>query len=539
MSIKKILVIGLDAACLNNIMPWINEGHLPSLKHLMDIGIYSDLRTVMPAMTASAWTSMVTGKNPGKHGVFDFYRYNDNNYGRQTVSSLDNKARCIWDYYSEHARFPIVINVPVTHPAKKIKGIIIPGFPAPENPNCFPSDILQEFEESHGKYRLYSPSDMEFTTLERKLRGYIDLSQIRKNIALYFGQKYDWDFFMVQFQTTDTAFHCLRKPKYILPLYQYIDKCVGEIVAALGNDVNIFIVSDHGIGKTKWKFCLNSWLRKEGFLSDMRVGLKEVHFSDVKVGNPKAESRYIATVVGKVLEYLGRLGITIEEIDRIVFILKLSFLKKLVPQYLKNKILRRQIDWGRTKAYCPSSSSMSVRINLKDRESSGVVKMEEYHALRQSLINKLQALTGPDGTPVFEAVLPREAYYKGRYLSQAPDIVLFARQMDYLLSADILSRIVSPFNAYMHKMNGLFIAAGPDINCKGYLNSKLSLLDVAPTILHMSGLPVPEDMDGRVLTEIFREDSDPAQRKVIYQRADYVKERIRGKVNNLKKLNRI
>jgi len=536
---KKVLVIGLDAACLNNIMPWIDDGHLPSLKHLMDIGVYADLRTVIPAMTATAWTSMVTGKNPGRHGVFDFYRYNANNYGRKIVSSLENRAECIWDYFSKHGKFPIVINVPVTHPAKKIKGIIIPGFPAPENPSCFPADILQEFEESHGKYRLYSPSDMAFTTLKRKMRGFIDLSRIRKNAALYFGQKYDWDFFMVQFQTTDTAFHRLRKPKYILPLYQYIDKCVGEIIAALGNDANIFIVSDHGIGKAKWKFCLNSWLRKEGLLSDMRAGLKEVHFSDVKAGSPQAESRFTDVVVGKVLEYLGRLGITIEEIDRIVTILKLSFFKKLVPQYLKNKIRRRQIDWGRTKAYCPSSSSMSVRINLKGRESSGVVEKDEYQTLRQSLINKLQALTDPDGSPVFQAVLPGEVYYKGRYISRAPDIVLFARQMDYTISADILSRIFSPFTAHTHKMNGLFIAAGPDIDCKGYLNGKLSLLDVAPTILHLSELPVPEDMDGRVLTEIFREDSKPARRKVIYRRADYAKERIRGKVNNLKKLNRI
>lgn len=537
---QKILVIGLDAACLNNIMPWINDGHLPALKHLMDIGVYSDLRTVIPAMTAPAWTSMVTGKNSGKHGVYDFYRYNANNYRKQIVSSLDNKARCIWDYFSEHARFPIVINVPVTHPAKKIKGIIIPGFPAPENPDCFPVDILEEFDEVHIKYRLYSLSDMQFTTLRRKLRGFLDLSQIRKNAALYFGQKYNWDFFMVQFQTTDTAFHRIRKPKYILPLYQYIDKCVGEIVAALGNDANIFIVSDHGIGKAKWKFCLNSWLRKEGLLNDMRAGLKEVHFSDVKVESPKAESRNSTAFVGKVLEYLGRLGITVAEIDRVVSDLKLDFLKKLMPQHIKNMIPRRQIDWGSTKAYCPSSSSMSVRINLRGREPFGVVENgAEYQTLRQSLINKLQALIGPDGAPVFEAVLPREAYYKGQYIAHAPDIVLFARQMDYTISADLLSKIFSPYTAYTHKMNGLLIAAGPDIDCKGYLNCKLSLLDVAPTILHLSGLPVPEDMDGRVLTEIFRKDSKPAQRKVIYQRIDYVKERIRDKVNNLKKLNRI
>ena len=528
---KKILVIGLDAACLNNIMPWINEGHLPSLKHLLDIGIYSDLRTVIPAMTATAWTSMVTGKNPGKHGVFDFYRYNANNYGRQIVSSLDNKAECIWDYFSKHGKFPIVINVPVTHPAKKIKGIIIPGFPAPENPSCFPTDILQEFEETHGKYRLYSPSDMKFTTLERKLRGFLDLSQIRKNAALYFGQKYDWDFFMVQFQTTDTAFHLLRKTKYILPLYKYIDKCVGEIVAALGNDVNIFVVSDHGIGKGKWKLSMNSYLKKEGWLNYKRTGQRETHFSVVKAKRTK-----VSVIVDKALGYMGKLGITAQELNRVISILKLQGLKPLIPQHLKNMIPRRQIDWGRTKAYCPSTSSMSVRINLRGREPLGVVeKGEEYQTLRQSLINKLQALTDPDGAPVFGAVFQREAYYEGPYARYAPDIVLISRQLDYLISEDILSEDFSCYREYLHKIDGLFIAAGPDIDCKGYFDNRISLLDVAPTILHLCGLPIPEDMDGKVLTEIFKPHSEPANTPTAYESIGE-KQRMKSKIIKLKDL---
>lgn len=167
---KKVLVIGLDAACLDNILPWINEGRLPSLKHLMDTGVYSDLGTVMPAMTATAWTSMVTGKNPGKHGIFDFYSYNKDNEIKQIVTSLDNKSPCIWDYFSEHGGFSVVINVPVTHPAKSMNGIIIPGFPAPANFRCFPLKVLDEYEKLYGPYRLYSYAGAQFSRLRKKCR---------------------------------------------------------------------------------------------------------------------------------------------------------------------------------------------------------------------------------------------------------------------------------------------------------------------------------------------------------------------------------
>lgn len=344
---------------------------------------------------------------------------------------------------------------------------------------------------------------------------------------------------MVQFQTTDTAFHSLRNLKYILPVYQYIDRCVGEIIEVLGNNTDIFIVSDHGIGKAKWKFCLNSWLQKEGFLADKRIGSKEISFTDVKERKNDVSGKRGINMVGKIMFYLGKLGITIAELDKTISVLKLDFIKDLLPQHFKNQIPRRQIDWERTKAYCPSGSSMSIRVNLEERESSGVVKTAEYTALRDTIINRLRLFKDPDGNPVFEAVLPREAYYRGQYLSCANDIMLFPRDMDYVISADILKRLFLPFTSYTHKMNGLFIAAGPNIDSKGRLDNKVSLLDVAPTILHLAGFSVPEDIDGRVSTEIFREDSEPARRKVNYRKMNYEEKKIRETVSRLKKLGKL
>ena len=142
------MVIGLDAACFDNIMPWVEKGELPCLGRLLANGTYSELRSIIPPSTPPAWTSLFTGKNPGKHGIFGFFKYSEDSYARKIVSSLDRRAKSVWEYLSEHGRTSIVINVPVTHPARKMKGILIPGFMAPDTPMCFPSGILQELAKA-------------------------------------------------------------------------------------------------------------------------------------------------------------------------------------------------------------------------------------------------------------------------------------------------------------------------------------------------------------------------------------------------------
>ena len=525
----KVVVIGLDAACLHIIMPWVNQGKLPHIERILGGGIYSELRSTIPPWTAPAWSSLITGKNPGKHNIFDFFKQKDN-YENELVSFRDNKAMTIWDYLSEAGKRSIVINVPITHPARKINGILIPGFTAPENPTCYPPNILQELEEVFGEYKIYP--DVLRVSNKKKLQGYIEVTELRKDTAIYLGKKYEWDFLMVEFQKTDAIFHNFREEKYHLRFYKFIDQCVGEIIEVLGVDANIFLVSDHGMGRYDWAFHINSWLKNEGLL-ETKGEWREIYTPLIPEGRKLRGYEDIShkfAGLDRFIDFFTRIGISAERISDWVSYLHLSSLGVIVPRSLISKVPKKVVDKVKSIAYCPSSKSLGIKINRTG---------EEYQSLRNHLTEKLKGLKDLEGNPVFEAVLPREEYYQGPYVANAPDIVFIPREMNYEIVESMGDKLFSPFKGYDHKMDGLFVGVGSDIASSGYLNSTLSIFDVAPTILHIMGLPVPKDIDGRVLREILKEDSEPAKRKVVYYTSDGKEERIKRKIKKLKNIGKI
>lgn len=528
----KVLVIGLDAACLGTLLPWIDEGELPCLGKFLGSGVHTELRSTIPPWTAPAWTSLITGKNPGKHGVFDFFKPKGS---RQTelVSSLDNRAKAIWDYLSEAGKSSIVINVPITHPAQKIKGILIPGYLAPEPPVCYPPHILDELKRAVGEYRIYSKYEIQRVSSKKIIQGYIDLTRLRKDATIYLAKKYEWDFLMVQFQKTDAVFHNFNDEKRILTFYKFIDQCIGELVEELGKDADVFLVSDHGMGKHEHGFYVNSWLKKEGYLrtsgmreykgSLYREKKRLIDGEDVLAGRRRFSDRLI--------ELLARLGLTGERVGGWLSSWHLDFIKRMAPVGLEAGLPRVSIDRESSLAYCPSATSLGIKINPR--------RGRDYQGLRDELIGKLKGIKDPEGNAVFESVLPREEYYHGAYLSKAPDIVFIPREMNYTVSDSLFDKHFVPFGKYNHKMDGLLAGAGGDIISRGYLATTLSIFDVAPTILHIMGLSVPDDIDGRVRTEILREGSEPARRKVKYRPVDVERERIKDRISRLRKSNKL
>ncbi len=537
----KTILIGLDGASLDYILKWVNDGELPVFKEILSSGFYNELESIIPPWTGPAWPSLTTGKNPGKTGIFDFFKFTDHGYQRSLISSKDNRAKQIWDYLSEHGIKSIVINVPITHPPRKINGILIPGYLAPESPSCYPPGILNEYEEVYGKYKVYSDHEIDKAPPGKKLEGCINLTKLNKNALLYFSSKYEWDFLMVEFQKTDTVFHEFDDEKKILELYKEVDTSIGEFLRIIRHDANVLFASDHGMGKHKWVFYPNTWLKKKGLLKSGGTECEKPPLGIINLkldGSDSGDSGYAEELIG----FMHKLGLNAEIFDRGHWIIKkagLSFLLKFIPETMTNAILRQEkaIDHASTRAFYWTSSSLGIRINLKGREPAGIVDNEEYHELRNYLIRELKNLRDPHGEKVFDKVLSREECYSGNYIENAPDVMLLPRNMDYALSDTVRSKTFIERERFIHKMNGLFMAYGPDIK-RREKTDKFSLLDVAPTILHMSGLKIPNDMDGRVLMEIFREDSDLRKNGVKY-RGGEEKERLRERVSILKSHSKI
>jgi predicted AlkP superfamily phosphohydrolase/phosphomutase len=210
------------------------------------------------------------------------------------------------------------------------------------------------------------------------------------------------------------------------------------------------------------------------------------------------------------------LGLTPRTIYRILLLLGMGKLRRTLDKRRGGRSLLKRfflsfsdVDWARTRAYSIGYIG-EVHINLKGREPQGSVEPgTEYEDLREALIRDLRALKLPNGEPVVEYIWKKEEIYHGAHLQEAPDILFLPTNLETIAFGDFefgSNRIIEPSYGVSssHRMNGIFIATGPSIQ-RGASIQNARLIDLAPTILHLLGLPVPLDVDGRVMTEVLRD----------------------------------
>src|SRR4030067_3374011 len=153
---KKVFIIGIDSATFDIMTPMMVDGDLPNIARLVRSGTSGRLMSTVPPVTPPAWVSFMTGKNPGKHGVFDFYVPPSYGYNRPVLNSGYIKAKTIWRILSDHGLRVGVINLPMTYPPEDVKGFIIPGMQYSFNGGrgfSHPPELLQEIKRRVGDYR--------------------------------------------------------------------------------------------------------------------------------------------------------------------------------------------------------------------------------------------------------------------------------------------------------------------------------------------------------------------------------------------------
>ena len=121
----KLLIIGIDGATLDLILPWVESEHLPTIGRLIKSGVHGDLASTLPPVTSPAWPTFMTGCNPGKHGVFDFIQPTGSDFS--LVNATKIKQPTIWQRLSSAGYRVGVLNVPVTYPPKPLNGFMISG----------------------------------------------------------------------------------------------------------------------------------------------------------------------------------------------------------------------------------------------------------------------------------------------------------------------------------------------------------------------------------------------------------------------------
>ncbi len=523
----KVLVIGLDGATWNFIKPWAEKGDLPTFKKLMENGCYGILKSTIPPVTIPAWPSFYTGKNPGKYGVYGFTKQSSKNYATSTTLK-DIKSKKLWNYLNFHGKKTIIINMPLAYPPEKIDGIMVSGFPTPESVNyAYPEEIQRELEKL--EYRIdLTPKELSFLNEKDLVKSNIELTKKHKEVFIKLMKSYEWDFLFLLLRAPDNAQHRAYQLKdEMKKIYKEVDEAVNEIIQNAKNTMILFM-SDHGFIEMKKMFYVNAWLNQMNLLE----------FKEKKVSAKKDKKN---TLVDMMLS----LGITRERIlsiaEKTSLSKYMSKIRKIIPRKIQYALPQTnlEINWGKTKVYFTVSGGKAININLKGREPNGVVGSEEYEEIREFIIEKLKELRDPEtGEKIVKEIYKREEIYSGPYVKDAPDILFLTKDGYETSEAKIKTeKFVGNWVGWagVHHIDGIFLAYGPGIK-KGYEVKEAHIYDLLPTILHIFGLPIPNDVDGKVLMEIFEEDSEFAKRKPkyvdpsYYEKGEGERERVKGKI---------
>ncbi len=494
----RMLVIGLDGVSLPILDSLSENDVIPRLESFRNESVVTPLTSQIPPWTPSAWPSMYTGVNPGKHGVYDFLYFDG--YESDVVNRSRVKEFAVWELLSMRGFSSVVLNVPVTHPPEAFDGALVPGYIAPENPTCHPSGVWNELQTHLGEYSLYGVT-LDSTASNAELaENLVELTRMRGDAFRYLVETHDPDFGFVQFQSTDTVFHDFPERKDLIQhVYRAVDREVGSILDSIDPEITL-IVSDHGMGPMGGsEFRVNDFLRDEGWVVPTTEGSGMPSWKSITRERDDGTDSAVDQAAAGGIQLASRLGITSQ---RIGTVLERLGLKEWVLDTVPVDLIRagtEQVDFSESSAYMRTRTEMGIRINLTGREPDGTVPEAEYESVRSELIEALSWVRTPDGTPVFERVCRREEIFEGPYLEAAPDIVTVPTAFDHFLVANLKgSTFGEPTEPYEHKLDGMLMANGAEISADETL-SDAHLFDIAPTILAGFGLPVSDRMDGSVL----------------------------------------
>lgn len=521
----KVLVIGLDGATFDLLGPWIEAGELPTLQRLKQGGAWGRLQTTLPPISSSSWNSFVTGMNPGKHGVVDFVYPGTDSYKVTMINSASRRTQALWNWLNDAGYRVGLLGIPVTYPPEPVDGFMISGFlaPGPDSDWAYPPELKQELRQVLGEF-LLAPEERYRSTgrLDRFLADLTTSVENRTQAALYLMRNKPWDLFTVVYWDTDMVQHETWRlldaghPRHdpaeaaahrerILDFHRKVDADVGRLVAEAGTDTLVIVMSDHGFGPVHSFFLTNNWLASLGLLQ-----FKRTPWTACK-------------------RRLFRLGYTPLHIFRLARAVGLGHLRQKVRFQQKAGLVNRlflsfdDVDWSRTRAFSIGSFGQ-VYINVAGLRPHGIVQPgQEYEELKEWIATQALVLRDPrSGEPLVERVYRREEVYSGPYLARTPDLIVQPRGWEYMafghadFGSNHLVEGITGLSGH-HRPEGVLILAGAGVRPGTHLEG-VSILDLAPTILHALGVAVPRELDGRVLSQAFEAGSVVA-RPVVYSQA--------------------
>ncbi len=516
---RRVLVIGLDGATWNLLDPLLANHKLPNLARIIANGTRANLRSCIQPSSEQAWSAFATGKQNGKFGLFGFYQRASNSYALEYINASHRRAPTLWRLLSDRGKRCIVVNVPLTWPVEPVDGALISGLMTPglNSQFTFPRQLREELRRELGEYIIdvdIERGESDIGSLGQLVSRVRRMSELQTHATRWLMQKIpDWEFAMLVYRTPDILCHKFWRyqdpthPLYraseaerwggvIADAFEYLDALTGELLEVVADErTTVVILSDHGFGPLTHAVYLNKYLAQSGLLA-YREQSRPALRSALRAGVRQLNNPLVNALKQRAFERMPQL-----------------------KGSMHYSMAYGNIDWSRTRAYAVGTMG-NVYLNVRGREPDGVVEPGEYEATRAQVIATMQALADPEThRPIFDAVYRREEIYDGPALGLAPDVVGLIDGPYHVAAVDWRSdaqgrEIIEKLGGELlfvsdtsgqHRMDGILAASGAGILPGAPVTQQPNLIDLAPTILQLLSEPIPEDMDGRVLSEMLAE----------------------------------
>ncbi len=461
MDAPKVLVIGLDSAPPEIVFENLAD-ELPNLAEMRTNGFWGKLESCHPPITVPAWMVMASSKNPGKLGIYGFRHRKGSAYRDGYITTSDSVHEpLIWDIIGREGLKSCVVGVPPSYPPRPLNGNLISCFLTPDIGKNFtyPPELKQEILAKYSDYQF----DVVFRTEDRDaiLKGLFAMAETRFEVIKHLMRTKPWNLFWSVEIGVDRIHHAFWKfydpehDKYqpgnkyenaIPDFYKLVDRKIGEIKGMVDRDTTIVIVSDHGAKRMKGAFCVNEWLINKGYLS------------------------------------LKRRPTSIVDIEK------------------------AEIDWSKTTAWGWGGYYARIFLNVRGRESEGIIEPSQYEVIRSQLSKELCEVTDPRGRVMKTQVYKPEELY-GSCVGDPPDLMVYFDDLYWRSAGTVgydtiyLSENDTGPDDSVHSQYGIFMMHNPEKTFRCKL-SGMKITDVAPTILRILGQPIPGDMEGRPIPEV-------------------------------------
>jgi predicted AlkP superfamily phosphohydrolase/phosphomutase len=470
-----LYLFGLDGASLQSIRELAATDDFPNFATVLGTGVSANLRSVYPYVTAPAWSTLFSGVNPGKHGIFDQVRM-DNGVAR-IPNMRHSDVPFLWDYASWAGKRVMVVGVPFVYPAPELNGVFVSGRFV-HGVTCFPLDIKRSFDLSgfdytkyYGlKYRLHRSKN----EVQLSLRRMVTDLQTRLKTSLALIESGTWDLVTVVESSPDEFLHVdYQNDSMKSKMYKIIDDWLGEILTRMNKNDSLIIVSDHGFGDASRVLYLKQWLISKGYLPTKTPA----HYGERR---PKIKARILhfahrVPAVGIISDYIRYRFTNIGNES-----------KDVLPEERQNYLAPRAAP-GSSVMILGTQNMVWMKYLQRFGPGGGLLEAE--------ITNDLDELRR---IGLIKNVFKSSELYHGKHSSQAPGELLIEPNDDWIVDKDMVTGGPIYRNRSTkqgrHRQEGLFIAYGAFLPKIG---QTVSIYDILPTLLTSLGLPMPDFLDGK------------------------------------------